>query len=182
MKNIISEKQLAANRANAKNSTGPLTDEGKNRSSLNSLKHGLLANRLIPGEDQKLYEEFYQDWINDLNPLGMQQVVIADQIIMTAFKIMRCHQLEASLWTYRVVRESAFTHLYTAEGSTVRNCIAKISNEPILKVMGMAFAHDSENGSAALKLSTIEQRLISLFHKLLLRFEQIKGGSDEKIL
>ena len=29
MKTIISEKQLAANRANAKNSTGPLTDEGK---------------------------------------------------------------------------------------------------------------------------------------------------------
>ncbi len=110
MKNVISEKQLAANRANAKNSTGPLTDEGKSRSSLNSLKHGLLANRLIPGEDQKLYEEFYQDWINDLKPLGMQQVVIADQIIMTAFKIMRCHQLEASLWNYRVVRESAFTY------------------------------------------------------------------------
>jgi len=36
-----SAKQVAANRANAKRSTGPRTKEGKERSRLNSLKHGL---------------------------------------------------------------------------------------------------------------------------------------------
>ena len=40
-------KQLNANRANAKSSTGPRTEAGKSRSRLNALKHGLSAKALI---------------------------------------------------------------------------------------------------------------------------------------
>jgi hypothetical protein len=35
--------QLAASRANAQLSTGPRTEEGKRRSSLNAFRHGLTA-------------------------------------------------------------------------------------------------------------------------------------------
>lgn len=38
---MATEKQIAANRANAKRSTGPKTPSGKRRSSGNALKHGL---------------------------------------------------------------------------------------------------------------------------------------------
>ncbi len=38
---MLSDKQLAANRANAEKSTGPRTVEGKNRSRLNALRHNL---------------------------------------------------------------------------------------------------------------------------------------------
>ena len=38
---MISPRKLAANRANARRSTGPRTREGKRRSSRNALKHGL---------------------------------------------------------------------------------------------------------------------------------------------
>ncbi len=38
---MISEKQLEANRGNALLSTGPKTDEGKKRSSLNARRHGI---------------------------------------------------------------------------------------------------------------------------------------------
>lgn len=38
---MASEKQIAANRANAKRSTGPKTPAGKRRSSGNAFKHGL---------------------------------------------------------------------------------------------------------------------------------------------
>jgi hypothetical protein len=41
---LISEKQLAANRANAARSIGPRTPEGKARSSQNTLKHRLQEN------------------------------------------------------------------------------------------------------------------------------------------
>ena len=47
---MASEKQIAANRANAKKSTGPKSVTGKERSSRNSIKHGLsgFATRSSP--------------------------------------------------------------------------------------------------------------------------------------
>jgi len=45
-------KRAATNRANAQNSTGPRTEPGKQRSSLNALGHGLTAQTaVLPSED-----------------------------------------------------------------------------------------------------------------------------------
>ena len=49
---MATEKQIQANRNNAKKSTGPRTEQGKAASSQNALKHGLLArDAVLPGED-----------------------------------------------------------------------------------------------------------------------------------
>jgi hypothetical protein len=49
---MITEAQLAANRANAQKSTGPATPEGKARSSRNSFKHGLYSKQLVVGAEE----------------------------------------------------------------------------------------------------------------------------------
>ena len=50
--------QQQANKQNAKHSTGPRTEEAKQRTSQNALKHGLYAtDPLIRGEDP---DDFYQ--------------------------------------------------------------------------------------------------------------------------
>jgi hypothetical protein len=49
--------QLAANQANAKRSTGPVTAEGKQRASKNALRHGFRSKlTVLPNEDPAEYE------------------------------------------------------------------------------------------------------------------------------
>src|SRR5262245_318242 len=52
-------RQIAANRANAKKSTGPRTLEGKEIVARNAIRHGLTSRSpLLPGDDPKEYELF----------------------------------------------------------------------------------------------------------------------------
>ena len=50
---MASERQIAANRANAGRSTGPKTKAGKVKSSRNSLKHGLSGSKNRSSPNQK---------------------------------------------------------------------------------------------------------------------------------
>ena len=64
--------QLAANRRNAQLSTGPTTETGKKKASLNALRHGLTAQIVVlPGEDLAQYIKFASDFVQDLRPEGV---------------------------------------------------------------------------------------------------------------
>lgn len=51
---MASEKQIAANRRNARNSTGPRTIAGKKRTRLNALRHGLSSQGLRTVEAERV--------------------------------------------------------------------------------------------------------------------------------
>jgi hypothetical protein len=54
---MTSFRQIEANRRNARNSTGPTTEEGKQRSRCNAVRHGLTAETVIGAlEDAKPFE------------------------------------------------------------------------------------------------------------------------------
>jgi hypothetical protein len=68
---MISDKQLEANRNNALRSTGPKTKDGRKRSRLNALRHGLTGQvTTMTDEDRAAHDKFSQALIRSLAPEG----------------------------------------------------------------------------------------------------------------
>src|SRR5687768_14952071 len=65
----LSAKRLAANRANAQKSTGPRTKEGKSRSRMNALKHGMCSSSpLLPNECPATFETIKAELDQEFQP------------------------------------------------------------------------------------------------------------------
>ena len=89
--------QLAANKENAKHSTGPRTAKGLKASSLNAVRHGLTSQLIVfPGEDVAPYEKFKADLYRELRPQGTIEHMLADNIVNTQWRIERAVKAEAN--------------------------------------------------------------------------------------
>ena len=96
---MISDKQLRANRKNAMKSTGPRTEAGMSIASKNAIKHGLQAAEIvIPGEDPSEFDSFRQALLADLSPVGQLEVMLADRIVGSLWKLRRSGRMEKELY------------------------------------------------------------------------------------
>lgn len=117
MTNPISDKQLAANRANAQKSTGPRA-EGKKRSSQNALDHGLWARELSPissgpfREDPEAFYERVEEIMADLNPTGTAQMMAAKRAAAALMRLDRTDRAEATLIIETDLLEGMESDLY----------------------------------------------------------------------
>lgn len=90
--------RAAANRANAQHSTGPRTEGGKQRSSLNALRHGLTSRTaLLPSEDPAAYERHVRQFHDEYQPQGPTETQLLRELIDTAWRLNRIPALEAEL-------------------------------------------------------------------------------------
>ena len=95
---MSSTAQIAANRANALRSTGPVTPEGKARVSQNALKHGLTAKHLVIRDDE--HEEFAalrDSLLTELSPQGAVEVLTFNELLHAAWNLQRFRRLEAEV-------------------------------------------------------------------------------------
>src|SRR5579883_2445321 len=97
----ISEKRLAANRENAKKSTGPRTEEGKARSSKNAVKHGFRSSSftVVRLEDLDEVEKLKADAVACYKPVNSQELVAVERIAMAQQQIFRGARLDAGMFT-----------------------------------------------------------------------------------
>src|SRR5579872_2956474 len=82
--------QIRANRANALRSTGPKTAEGKQASSRNSTRHGMLAQAIVlDGESQDRFEDLLTDFTAQFNPRTTAEAAIVETMAIARWKQMR---------------------------------------------------------------------------------------------
>src|SRR6202048_3977001 len=88
------------NRANAQKSTGPRTDAGKQRSSLNAWRHGLTGQTVVlPSEDQSAYQRHSQSFLDEYRPKGATEIQIVQSLLDTAWQVNRASAVETNLFS-----------------------------------------------------------------------------------
>ena len=175
-----SKKKTLANRRISKKSTGPVSKEGKLKSSLNSIKHGLYAEKIaIIGENIDDINDIIERMVKELKPVGIQQETIVSKMIEVSIRFKRIARLEAGIINHEMQEYEASKYKdEVAEVVEGGDKTMMLSSNIIIRKSGLSFARDCNGGSAILKLNTIEDKLLSKYFKLyeiLKRLQKKKG-------
>jgi hypothetical protein len=93
----ISEKRLAANRANARKSHGPSTEAGKRISSRNATRHGLLANAVVlEGESQERFNALLNSLNAEFQPTTPTERIFVGKMAAAQWCLMRLWAIESA--------------------------------------------------------------------------------------
>jgi hypothetical protein len=91
------EQRLAANRANALKSTGPVTAAGKATVSRNATRHGLLSAKLfLDDEDPAVFQHLLDELGASLNSVGVLESSLVERIAITIWRQRRLVQAETA--------------------------------------------------------------------------------------
>src|SRR5450432_1887913 len=108
----LTHAKLLANLMNSQLSTGPRTEAGKKRASLNALKHGATAQTIIlPGEDTQHFSKLLFDLKKSLQPANFHEETLVETLAQTQWAINRMRAHENNL----------FAVGHTQLGDTVEN-------------------------------------------------------------
>jgi len=117
-KKSVSEKQLAANRANAAKSTGPRTPEGKARSCPKRPQARLCRPQVHHLSCRKPEElgALRADLIATYRPVNSQELFAIERMAMAQWSILRAARMEAGFFTV-CLNETCLTTMPTRSGS-----------------------------------------------------------------
>jgi len=94
---MATDAQIKANQENAKKSTGPTSIEGKQRSSMNAITHGIFANiPLLPGENEEQFKILREDLIKTYQPIDTMEMHLVQRIYLGLIRQKRLQEAEAA--------------------------------------------------------------------------------------
>jgi hypothetical protein len=199
---MATKKQVAANRRNAKKSTGPRTSRGKAVSKLNAVSHGLRArNAIVPGEDAGDLEGLHRRLEEEFAPVGEVELMLVTRIVELWWRLRCAARVEAGI--YAVLHETVearersdaqrstggvsqppdwITRISRDDSSDVggvdADAVPEAHEEPTsgqsLRLLGRSFLHDAGSTDAFGKLSRYESNLERSYFKALRELDRIQ--------
>ena len=165
----LSEKQLAANRANAQKSCGPKSPGGKYNSSRNAITHGFLATSvLLPGESRQRFLDLIASFVTEFEPSTTNEHHLVETLAHSRWRLLRLWTLEAAAIAHEQNRQT--------ESTTEENA----PTQTMLAVRSLAQQHPQGHAN----MSRDEVRLDRQYHRALdslLRIrEEKRAGSRQE--
>ncbi len=151
--------QIEANRRNARKSTGPRTQQGKDRARMNALVHGLRASVAETDENEpalrrQLREQLDSEW----KPGSILEHMIIDQIADTYVRLRRCPEAEWEMLKGRnaiVGMAGNFNRTWTSSLLKLNQYEARLSSslrrliQQLRELQRERFAKDAEEDETA---------------------------------
>jgi hypothetical protein len=101
---ISPSNRTRANRVNAEKSTGPRSEAGRRRASLNRLLHGLRASTpVLPGEDPNELDELMRRVTTDVQPQGVLEEFMTERVAMGMWRLHRAERAELGVLTHQLL-------------------------------------------------------------------------------
>ncbi len=95
----VSEAKLTANQSNSQHSTGPKTEAGKRRSSLNAFRHGLTGQiHIATPEEMDAFRKHCETWREALAPIGILEIEAVQEIAEDRWRLKRARALENGIF------------------------------------------------------------------------------------
>ena len=155
-----SEAQLRANRLNAQKSTGPRTEEGKQRASLNATRHGLTGQVLtLTADEMKALHALIGDLEKQYLPGNTQEKHLVHMLGQLQFRLHRIMATEHNLFAIGITENSELWDVNHPEAQTafVLAETLRRSKDPLLT------------------LSIYEQRLMRQYEKTLKMLREVQA-------
>jgi hypothetical protein len=159
---LISEARRAAARANGAKSHGPVTSEGKAKSALNAVTHGLTATGLVlTTESKEKYNALLASYLDECDPQGPIENALVEQIVSAQWLHRRSLEMSTALLDVTMDRmqkeiSEEFEHIDNA----VRTALAfekKAGESPALALLNRYAARHARDYHRALdKLAQIQ--------------------------
>jgi hypothetical protein len=148
-------------------STGPRTAEGKQRSSLNALRHGLTGQTVvIPTDDHRAYRNFCREFFDEYHPLTPTERQLVQSIADSSWRLNRMRAQEQTLLTLGAVEQE--DHVNTQDDRAAATCASALAFEKRVKLLA--------------NLTLYEQRISRQFERALKMLKEIqveRKASDE---
>ena len=162
---MSSEKKIKANRLNSKKSTGPKSEAGKRRSSLNSIKHGLTCEKNVAvGENKQEFEDLKKDVLKQFPIFDLVSELYVRKIINFEWSIRRYQTIETGTFSRESLDYNQSANLsikdYYLDSSELTNDDQKVLVRST-ELPSVAFMRDANAGNLFMKLNTIDGRLYS---------------------
>lgn len=134
--NEPSQKQIAANRENGKKG-GVKTEEGKEVSKYNALKHGLLSKEvLLDGEEVAILNDFGRRIRESLAPVGPLEEILVDRIISGYWRLRRAIEVEKNTMEWSREAEMTSMHFNESDEQIRKKSVREmIDNDTIEKIL-----------------------------------------------
>jgi len=105
---MSSIRRIISSQSNGALSNGPLTEDGKRRSSQNALRHGLLSKSVVlQNESPDAFSELFDQYIKSFNPEIPVEMDMIEEMTSAYWRMRRLWAIETKMMDEQISQQSS---------------------------------------------------------------------------